>query len=55
MSNNKKVSKQKYFIESWLEETEFKDWLRKDQKDKTVARCAVCHKTIELSTSGRQL
>ena len=53
MNNNKKVSKQKYFKESWLEETEFKDWLRKDQKDNKVARCAVCHKTIELSTSGR--
>ena len=31
----------------------FKDWLRKDSKDKTKAHCAVCHKTFELSSSFR--
>ena len=44
---------QRYFQEEWLNEPVFKHWLRKGSKDKTKARCAVCHKTFELSSSGR--
>jgi len=46
------VSKQKYFVNDWLEDKEFKSWLRKD-KEKTNAKCCLCHKTISLSTAGR--
>ena len=51
---NKKIDKkdpknQKYFLESWLS---FKDWLASDEKS-TRARRTICHKVIELSSSGR--
>lgn len=49
MSNPKN---QKYFLDSWLKEPVFTDWLVKD-KENTKARCSVCHKVIELSSSGR--
>ena len=49
MSNSKK---QKYFVDSWLDDPQFKDWLIKD-KQNTRARCSVCHKVIELSSSGK--
>ena len=51
----KKVSnpkKQKYFVDSWLDDPQFKDWLMKD-KQNTRTRCSVCHKVIELSSSGK--
>ena len=31
----------------------FKDWLRKDLGDTNIAKCVVCHKIIELSSSGQ--
>lgn len=46
------IKKQKYFIDDWLQDDLFKVWLAKD-KDNTKARCKICHKTLELSTSGR--
>ena len=49
MSNPKK---QKYFVDSWLDDPEFKDWLVKD-KQNTKAPCSVCHKVIELSSTGK--
>ena len=49
MSNPKK---QKYFVDSWLDDPQFKDWLMKD-KQNTRTRCSVCHKVIELSSSGK--
>ena len=49
MSNPKN---QKYFVDSWLDDPQFKDWLVKD-KQNTRARCSVCHKVIELSSSGK--
>ena len=39
--------------DSWLEEEEFKSWLRKVKDDKTKYRCIVCNKKLSLSTSGR--
>ena len=52
-SKKDKVKNQRYFQEGWLNDPVFKDWLRKDSKDKAKARTAVCHKTFELSSSGR--
>ena len=52
----KKVVKDNYqrqFIDSWLNDELFKDWLRKNLGDTKIAKCVVCHKTIELSSSGR--
>ena len=49
MSNPKK---QKYFVGSWLDDPQFIDWLVKD-KQNTRARCSVCHKVIELSSSEK--
>ena len=48
-----KVKNQKYFVDDWLYEDVFSTWLVKDKNDNTKARCSVCHKTIELSSSGR--
>ena len=54
MNNKKdKVKNQRYFQEDWLNDPAFKDWLRKDSKNKAKARCVVCHETFELSFSGR--
>ena len=39
MSNPKK---QKYFVDSWLDDPQFKDWQVKDKKN-TRGRCSVCH------------
>ena len=53
-SGKKKVVKNKrQFIDSWLNDELFKDWLRKDLGDTKIAKYVVCHKTIELSSSGR--
>ena len=53
-SGKKKVVKnQRQFIDSWLNDELFKDRLRKDLGDTKIAKCVVCHKTIELSSSGR--
>ena len=49
MSNPKN---QKYFVDSWLDDPQFKDWLVKD-KQNTRAQCSVCRKVIELSSSGK--
>ena len=49
MSNSRN---QKYFLDSWLDDPQFKDWLVKD-KQNTRARYSICHKVIELSSSGK--
>ena len=49
MSNPKK---QKYFVDDWLDDPQFKDWLVKD-KQNTRARYSVCHKVIKLLSSGK--
>ena len=51
--NKTKVKKQKYFTDDWLQDEAFSNWLVKDKNDNTKTRCSVCHKTIELSSSGR--
>jgi hypothetical protein len=52
MSEKNEPKKQKYFLDAWLSDPLFTGWLCKD-KELTKARCSVCHKTIELSSSGR--
>ena len=53
---NKKIDKkdpknQNYFLETWLSDPSFKDWLASDEKS-TRARCTICHKVIQLFSSG---
>ena len=48
----KELRNQRRFVESWLSDPEFSGWLRKE-KEETKARCSLCHKTIELSSSER--
>ena len=43
---------QMYFLKTWFSYPSFKDWLARDEKS-TRARCTICHKVIELSSSGR--
>ena len=50
--SKRKVKRKKYFIDDWLQHEAFGNWLVKDKQDNTKARCFVCHKTIELSSSG---
>ena len=52
--NNKGEPKnQKFFIDAWLSDPAFEGWLAKEKDSKKKARCTGCHKTIELSSSGR--
>ena len=46
--------KQRFFVDGWLRYPEFQGWLSID-KENTKARCTYCHKTIELSSSGRSV
>ena len=43
---------QEYFVDSWLDDPQFKDWLVKD-KQNTKAWCSVCLKVIELLCSEK--
>ena len=49
-SKNSRVKNQRYF--NWFSDPIFSGWLCKES-DKTKTRCSICHKTIELSSSGR--
>ena len=54
MAEKKIVNNQKRnFVDDWLKDPDFTGWLVKVKEDKTKTRCSICHKTIELSTSGR--
>ena len=53
MSNKSSIKNQKYFAGDWLKDLFFQDWLKKDDKSTNRARCTVCHKTLELSSTGR--
>ena len=46
------MENQTYFCKNWLEDPDFKDWI-KETKDRTEARCTMCHKSFELSNMGR--
>ena len=54
---NKKIGRkdrknQKHFLETWLSDASLKDWLASDERS-TRAGCTICHKVVELSSSGR--
>ena len=55
MAEKKSKKNQKYFVDVWLEDPLFNGWLCKVKECNTEARCSVCHKTIELSSSRRSL
>ena len=42
-----------YFQEDWLQNPDFKNWVRRDA-DRKKAFCIQCHKSIELSNMGTQ-
>ena len=42
----KKVTKQKRFVDDWPTDPDLKDWVRKDKNNKANARCSVCNKTL---------
>ena len=44
--------KEKFLVDGWLRDPAFRGWFFKN-KDNTKVRCTYCHKTIELSSSGR--
>ena len=48
----KKVTKQKIFVEDWLSDPDLKDWVRKDKNNKANARCPV--KTLALLAAAGQ-
>ena len=52
MSNKSSIKNQKY-LDDWLKDPLFKDWLKKEDKSTKRARCTICHKTFELSSAGR--
>ena len=52
MTENK-ITKQRRFVDEWLSDPLFKEWLHKDKNDNTIARCFICSAKISLSTAGR--
>ena len=50
MSKEKKVLYQKVFINDWLDDSLFKDWLRKHEEN-TKETFIFCPKTIMLSSA----
>ena len=51
--NEKKATKQKFFVEDWLSLLDLKDWVQKDKNNKANAWCSICNKTLALSIAGR--
>ena len=52
MSNKSSIKNQNYFVDDWLKDPLFKDWLKKDDKSTKCARRTMCHKTFELPSAG---
>ena len=50
MSN--KVKYKAKFLDEWLENSDFKDWIQRHQKDPTCAFCKYCHKTFSVAGQG---
>ena len=46
------TKKQTYFNKEWLEDPDFKLWLKEVPTNRTKAKCKFCQKTIELSNMG---
>ena len=53
MSNKSSIKNQKYFVDDWLKDPLFKDWLKKDDKSTRRARCKIWRKNFELSSAGQ--
>ena len=47
------IATSRVFQDSWLEEEEFKSWLKQVKDDKAKYSCIVRNKNLSLSTSGR--
>ena len=43
----------KSFVDNWLQEDEFKQWLKEIDGDNMKFSCTICKKTLSLSSSGR--
>ena len=60
MSNKVKYIKLNYkalkykvkFLDEWLENSDFKDWIQKHQKDPTCAFRKYCHKIFSVEGQG---
>ena len=46
--------KQTYFDVSWLDEDDFKQWLKKVDNDETMANCKFCKKTFQTFQHGKR-
>ena len=44
-----------YFSLDWTLKEHYKDWLLPDPKSKLSAKCALCMKTFDVSSTGRVL
>ena len=53
MDGKNAMKNQKYFVDAWLEDPCFVEWLSKVKNDKSKVRCTLCHKAFEISTSGQ--
>ena len=43
-----KVKYKAEFLDEWLENSDGKDWIQRDQNDPTCAFCKYCHKTYSV-------
>jgi hypothetical protein len=52
----KQKGREKSFVETWLERSEFKNWLqaKRDRHGKHKPFCKICSKTITCSKTGLQ-
>ena len=42
-----------HFRDAWLSEPEYKAWIKRDPRSTTKALCALCDKSIDISTMGK--
>ena len=47
-----KVKYKAKFLDEWLENFDFKDWMQRHQKHPTCAFCKYCHKTFSVTGQG---
>ena len=50
MSN--KVNYKAKFVDEWLENSDFKDWIQRHKKDPICAFCKYCHKAFSVTGQG---
>ena len=46
---SKRIHSKATFQESWLDSTKYKSWLAQVPSDKSIARCILCKKEINVS------